>query len=718
MNAVSPISLTDLVPALRWSKSPDTTAVLRHPRLVDGWWRSLPLPRVLDIAGPTWLAHCLARLSVEQWDHLEVCEFVPTLRGLTVDLAEIAEPVRGAVQSTAGDWERLVHASPRTMRSWDFPNNCDVLEVVGTVMWQSILPFTGGPLNGPAPSPALVIEAVRTIANWMPASAPDHVRNAMAYLTEATGADSAGPTTDSVKGTQSPATRAIRTLRALRAQRDRELAAEEDGAASPSPSPAPDPKEPVPLLARRGGSPLLGPGGTLRRPAFGPPKALRDQSREPAASAKADTSTNAPELGTHPLIDLFEQLCREWNDLERLIATERLFTAEPTSIRLLADQLQMDIGALRAAQRTVEERLLQWLNSPVGAPLAKHLREVSDQLGVATTIDLLVNAHPDHPVDVPSLGIPLWQIVMTLFTDRRLDDNWLLATDTGYLRRQTRQLLADQPSLSEAGTRLGRLGIRPQALRAWLLSTPGVSLQDGRVLVDESVPLNAAEPAGGYGGHTAFPAAPQTTTNGLPIRRRPAESKAAAESKPSVAASARCFRAPDGRWWHRVDVTADQLNGAPVAVPPGYAAHLGLQPGRLLCLTGPGADLLVLVWRDQAAFDSLRPLLRRLGAQPGDRLFITVNGDRLDSRLLQASAVPADSGPLGLALSLTGYTAQATPEEALDIIARRISEADEGFTGTPAELLNLLSSRGDEDIAEQLRLSLHSAPVQVQQRLA
>src|SRR5690606_38945777 len=156
-----------------------------------------------------------------------------------------------------------------------------------------------------------------------------------------------------------------------------------------------------------------------------------------------------------PLIDLFEQLCREWNDLERLIATERLFTSEPTSIRLLADQLQMDIGALRSAQRTVEERLLQWLNSPVGAPLAKHLREVSDQLGVATTIDLLVNAHPDHPVDVPSLGIPLWQIVMTLFTDRRLDDNWLLATDTGHLRRQTRQLLADQPSLNEAGTRLG-----------------------------------------------------------------------------------------------------------------------------------------------------------------------------------------------------------------------------------------------------------------------
>ncbi|MEY9211072.1 hypothetical protein NI17_012160 [Thermobifida halotolerans] len=704
MNAVSPISLTDLVPALRWSRPTDISAVLRHPRLVDGWWRSLPLPRVLDIAGPTWLAHCLARLAVEQWDHLEVCEFLPTLRGLAVDMDEIAEPVRGAVLATAGDWERLVCTSPQTMREWDFPNNCDVLEVVSTVMWRSVVPFTSGPFSGPAPSPALMIEAVRTIANWMPSSAPEHVHNALAYLTNATGADSAGPTTDSVRSTQTPATRAIRTLRALRAHRDRDLAAGEDGATASAHTP--DSEEPVPLLARRGGSPLLGPGGTLRRPAFGPPKALRSQARQ-AAAVVEDT---APELGAHPLVDLFEQLCRDWSELERLIATERLFTSEPTSIRLLADQLQMDIGELRNAQRTVEERLLQWLSSPVGAPMARHLREVSDQLGVATTIDHLVNAHPDHQVDVPSLGIPLWRIVMTLFTDRRLDDNWLLAADTGHLRWQTRQLLSGQPSVTEAGLRLGKLGIRTQALRAWLLSTPGVSIQDGYVLVDESVPLHAAEATGDFGGHAAFPAgSPSMTTNGLPIRRRPAaESRPSPEPRAGVVTSARCFRAPDGRWWHRIDVTADQLNGAPVAVPPGYAAHLGLQPGRLLCLTGPGADLLVLVWRDQAAFDSLRPLLRRLGAQPGDRLFITVNGDRLDARLLQAAEVPADSGHLGRALSLIGYTAPASPQEAVDIIARRISEDDGGFAGGPAELLDLLSERGDDDIAEELRLSLHA----------
>lgn len=710
MNAVSPICLTDLAPALRWSKTADIAAVLRHTRLVEGWWRSLPLPRVLDIVGPTWLAHCLARLTVEQWDHLTIGEFLPTLRTLSVDMDEVAEPVRGAVLATAGTWEQLISASPATMREWGFPNNCDVVEVVSMVMWRAVHPFTRDPSGGPTPSPALMIEAVRTVANWMPASAPEHVHNALAYLTNATGADCAGPTTDPEETPQSPATRAIRTLRALRANRDRELAETAAAAAATAPAPADQSAASVPELARRGGSPLVGPGRTLRRPSFGPPKALRGTAAAAAPAPPAPPPAPAPELGEHPLIDLLDQLCQGWSDLERLVATERLFTSEPTSIRLLADQLQMDIRELRAAQRSVEENLLQWLNSPTGGTMSKHVQEVSEQLGSATTIDHLVGAHPDHAVDVPSLGIPLWRVVMTLFTDRHLDDNWLLTSDTGQLRGQTRKLVVGQPSITEAGIRLSKLGIRTQALRAWLLSTPGVSIQDGYVLVDETAAVDSAEPSGGFGGHAALaPGTPgATTANGLPIRRRPTAAEPRPEPKEGVAASARCFRAPDGRWWHRVDVTADQLNGAPVTVPSGYAHHLGLQPGRLLCLTGPGADLLVLVWRDQPAFDSLRPLLRRQGAQPGDRVFITVNGDRLDARLLPAAAL-GNPGPTGKALGLIGYTAPAGTEEALEIIARRIDDNGEANATDPNELLDLLTKRGDEDIVAELRATLYAA---------
>ncbi|MBB6119728.1 hypothetical protein [Nocardiopsis algeriensis] len=746
MNAVSPICLVDLAPALRWSKSPEVAPLLHHDRLIEGWWHSLPVSRVLDIAGPPWLAHGIARLAVEHWGHVPLAEFLPTLRAQSVQCADLADPVRSAVLSCAGDWESLVSSTPQEIGTWQL-NGCGVMDVVSTVAWRALQPCCELP-GGPTPSPALMLEAVRTIAHWLPDSAPEHVRSALDYLTSATGADTAagasGGTGQDPAPPQTPATRAIRTLRALRAQRAEEQ--EDANASAPAgdgmvssaamiPVSADLPAEPAPQsgvgdLRSQFRSSLLGPGRTLRRPSFSRTKAPAPEEAPPA-----------PALGEHPLVDMIEEMFRSWPELERTVAAERLFATDPISIRVLSEQIEVDVTEIRAAQRKVEERLLHWLNSPEGAAITKHLRDLSEQLGAATTIDRLINAHPDHPVDVPTLHTPMWRVVITLFTDRRLHNGWLIADDPGRLRWQTRELLEDSPSVTEAGIRLGRIGIRQQDLRAWLLSTPGVSLRDGQVVVDPSVPVEM--PSSSH-SHIAPDEAGSTTENGLPIRRRPEGQAAPAAPAPaeqprpapapapyvpaapvrpapqpaappaahvppgSPAMAARCFRAPDGRWWHRIDITADHLNGAPVAVPPGYAAHLGLQPGRLLCLTAPGADLLVLVWRDQPAFDSLRPLLRRQAAQPGDRVFITVSGDRLDARKLPATDMSGFS-PSARALHLSGYTAPAHPEEALRILSRRTTDDDADTSVDPQALLERLSRRGDNDIASELHAGLFAA---------
>lgn len=768
MNAVSPICLVDLAPALRWSKSPDVAPLLHHDRLIDGWWHSLPVARVLDIAGPPWLAHGVARLALEQWAHVPLSEFLPSLRTQAVECADLSEPVRGAVASSAGDWDRLIAASPQEIGEWPL-SGCEAIDVVSTVAWRALQPCCELP-GGPTPSPALMMEAVRTISHWLPASAPEHVRNALDYLETATGsAPGAGPSEGTDHGStppQTPATRAIRTLRALRAQRAEETepdTAADHHAAAPTAMVSSAAMIPGSALssevvggdAPEGGpgdlrsqfrSSLLGPGRTLRRPSFGPPKCMRADQEEKGAPA--------PELGQHPLVDQVEEMFRSWPELERTIAAERLFATDPISIRVLSEQIAVDVTDIRTAQRKVEERLLHWLNAPEGAAITKHMRELSEQLGAATTIDRLINAHPDHPVEVPTLHTPLWRVIITLFTDRRMHNGWLIADDPNRLRWQTRELLGDAPDLTEAGIRLGRIGIRQQELRAWLLSTPGVNLKDGHVFVDPSVPL---EVPAGPPGHTDAEESGATTENGLPIRRRP-EAQPPAEppaqdhqhspepvrdpaafgaaaldphrvvplgpahgaphaapgappSRPEAsdpATAARCFRAPDGRWWHRIDITADHLNGAPVAVPTGYATHLGLQPGRLLCLTAPGADLLVLVWRDQPAFDSLRPLLRRQAAQPGDRVFITVAGDRLDARKLPATDLSGHS-PAARALHLSGYTAPASTEEALRILSRRITDSDDASFTDPQELVDLLDLRGDNDIAAELRAELFAA---------
>ncbi|WP_017614478.1 hypothetical protein [Nocardiopsis salina] len=741
MNAVSPICLVDLAPALRWSKSPDVAPLLHHDRLIEGWWHSLPVARVLEIAGPPWLAHSLARLAVEQWGHVPLAEFLPSLRGQWVEAGELAEPV-STVVSAAGGWGHLVNACPQEISTWAL-RECRLIDVVSTVAWRALRPCGELP-SGPVPSPALMLEAVRTISNWLPDSAPEHVRDALDYLSGATNTEGTPPDTDTGEPDgppQTPATRAIRTLRALRAQRDREEEAAEEAPVGgmvssaamipeaahggPAPEPAVEDTGATDLRSQFRSS-LLGPGRTLRRPSFGPPKAMRTDAEEAAPP---------PVLGEHPLVDQVEQMIRSWPELERTVAAERLFATDPISIRVLAEQISVDVREIRSAQRKVEERLLNWLNSAEGASITKHLRDLSEQLGTATTIDRLINAHADHPVDVPTLQTPMWRVIITLFTDRRMYNGWLIADDPNHLRTQTREMVGDAPNLTEAGNRLARIGIRQPELRAWLLSTPGVNIRDGQVFVDPAVPVESqAGPAEPQGEDSA------TTQNGLPIRRRPeaqeppqqAEPQPVQhrpESAPQPAAAAppspppaqpepvrftdagdpstaaRCFRAPDGRWWHRVDITADHLNGAPVAVPTGYATHLGLQPGRLLCLTAPGADLLVLVWRDQPAFDSLRPLLRRQAAQPGDRMFITVSGDRLDARKLPAMDMSGFS-PAARALHLSGYTAPASTEEALQILSRRITDSDPGAPPDPQSLLEQLSRRGDEDIAQELHAGL------------
>ncbi|MCK9869765.1 hypothetical protein MRI28_08885, partial [Nocardiopsis dassonvillei] len=540
MNAVSPICLVDLAPALRWSRSPDVAPLLHHDRLIDGWWHSLPVARVLDIAGPPWLAHGIARLALEQWAHLPLAEFLPSLRTQLVDCSDLSEPVRGAVVATAGDWERLISASPQEIGAWALAD-CDPMDILSTVAWRALQPCCELP-GGPTPSPALMMEAVRTIAHWLPDSAPEHVHSALEYLTAATGSGTGTEGPGHAAPPQTPATRAIRTLRALRAQRGEE--AESSGAAVPEQaatamvsSAAMIPGSVLRTEAVDGDgaraegagdlrsqfrSSLLGPGRTLRRPSFGPPKAMRPdhaQERPPA-----------PALGQHPLVDLVEEMFRSWPELERTVAAERLFATDPISIRVLSEQIAVDVTEIRSAQRKVEERLLRWLNAPEGAAITKHLRELSEQLGAATTIDRLINAHPDHPVDVPTLSTPLWRVIITLFTDRRMHNGWLIADDPNRLRWQTRELLGDAPSMTEAGIRLSRIGIRQQELRAWLLSTPGVSLRDGHVFTDPSVPM---EMPANHPGHTAPEDSGATTENGLPIRRRVDAQPSAAPAEPA-----------------------------------------------------------------------------------------------------------------------------------------------------------------------------------------
>lgn len=533
MDAESSICLSDLVPALRWSRPQQIAEALADPRLPAGWWSSLTLSKALGTAGLDWVCDRLARLSVSRWDHLPLGDVLPALYVHTVDptLPGWPEPARAAITGLGG-WARLRR-------------------------------LTTGDLNGVSAqvTPEAVVTAMfREVLSRIPGVAEQTAKAAR-------------------PGAQAPARR------------------------TPPQQTPPAPAAPQPQAA----------------PVPDPPV----------------------RLGDYPLVGLVDNIFRDWNPLERAIAVERLFAVDPISLRALAHKLNADLGALSTAQRAAEERTLLWLRSPESAPLTGHMFGLTEWLGAAATQEQLIGADPAHPVEVPTLRTPLWRVLVTLMPDRRLQDGWLVVGDLGGLRDRTRQLLAGNPADVVAMLE-HNLGIRAHSAQAWL---DALAASDGA----QGTPPDAAEarqlprrtPGSAGHHHRGGQPIPQATAGSIDPRAALATLSALAggNTRPHLITSQRVPLPPpttpatDPSRWQRIEVTSEHLRGAPVAVPERYATQLGMRPGTLLSVTGPGDNAVVLVWRDHPVFDSLQPVLMRLNARPGDQVYVTVDGYRLDAQL-------------------------------------------------------------------------------------
>jgi len=552
MDAESSICLSDLVPALRWSRPQQVAEALADPRLPAGWWSSVTLPKALGAAGIDWVCDRLARLSLSRWDHLPLSDVLPALHVHTVDptLPDWPEPARSAIAGLGG-WNRLRR-------------------------------LTAGDLSAPAtPSPEIVVTAVfREVLS--------HIPGLVEQAAPAAGRD------------QTP----------LREQ-------DQDPAQTPAPRIPAQPSAPQ--------APVPEPAAT-----------------EPAAPEPAAPAVN---LNDYPLVRLVDNMFRDWSPLERAVAVERLFAVDPISLRALAHKLNADRDALSAAQRAAEERILLWLRSPESAPLTGHMFGLTEWLGAAATKDQLIGADPAHPIEVPTLRTPLWRVLVTLMPDRRLQDDWLVVGDLGGLRERTRKLLSNKPIDSDSLRLMEhQLGIRAHSAQPWLDALAAASTaqeaasQEG---ASEEVRQLPRRTPGANGHHRGGQPIPQVSTGAIDPRAALATLSALAggNSRPHLITSRRApLHSPaspssDPGRWQRIEVTSDHLRGGPVAVPEGYATRLGMRPGTLLSVTGPGDNAVVLVWRDHPVFDSLQPVLMRLNARPGDQVYVTVDGYRLEAQL-------------------------------------------------------------------------------------
>ncbi|MFI9836028.1 hypothetical protein ACIHFD_03275 [Nonomuraea sp. NPDC051941] len=764
MEVESSICLSDLVPALRWSRPQQVAEALADPRLPAGWWHSLALSRALGTAGLDWICERLARLASSRWDHLPLADLLPALTVHHIDpaLPGWPEDTRTAITGLGG-WQRLRRLSPSDLGTPSATPEVVIgsvfREILGRIPAQRPAPAADHPevtrplVRGtgsfpvqadPVPQTGMFAAQSGAAAEQRPDAAPQ--RPAAAADQRQTGSFPAQqPSGTGPQAAQGPdsgrQTGSFPSIsdRPGAPSQDRQVAPSQDRQTGPSQDrqtgsfpaqpdaggparqtgsfpaqtgsfsaqpqsgsfpaqgfagegrPAPGqpgqadraPQRPAsPQSDAQPGGPSTGsmpaipggpstgsmpavpggpstgsmpavPGGpsTGSMPAVpGAPGSSKSNGTPsyaaPVPTAPPAPSTPVPTDADHAMVRVVDNLFRSLDKLELAVAVHRLFAEDPVSLRTLAHKMLVDRDALSQAQRTAEERVLHWLRSSESAPVTGHMFRLTEWLGAAATEDQLIGADPAHPVTVPSLRTPLWRVLVTLMPDRRFQDGWLVVGDLHRLQDRTRQLLASSPPDADVVELMGELGIRAHSARAWYDALPQETSGDPVAEAPSPAqPLPRRTPGANGHHHRGGQPIPPTPANSIDPSAALATLSALSGGRSPMLSGNLAGTPPtpppplpspssDPRRWQRIEVTPEHLRGGPVPVPEGYAAQLGMRPGTLLSVTGPGDNAIVLVWQGhQPVFDSLQPVLMRLNARPGDQVYVTVDGYRLEAQL-------------------------------------------------------------------------------------
>lgn len=441
-----------------------------------------------------------------------------------------------------------------------------------------------------------------------------------------------------------------------------------------------------------------GSGGVPPAP-DGPPAPDTSDSR-PAASPRRAGKT--PPIagreerrpgGLHALLDgAFADL----DDKSWAVAQNRVFSDVPATVEALAKLFGVRPEVIDEAEANLRRRLGEWLASDEAAPYRDHLAEVRNALGKAAPRSRLVTAASWHVRELHSLDVPAWQFVLATLSGYHLVDEWLVDGDIAELRHHTRDVIsgAKPPlTMTKALKLVTSLGIHPEVSKEWLENVPQL-----RILgAGQQAPQRAGGGRGDKGGDNGQgdPPGPAGKTVGA-AGGEPGRKPAVAPFRPlkDVSLTRRCFRQPDGRWWLRIDITTEHIQGTECALPTGFASYLGMSPGTASRVQSAVGEI-ALSWRERPVLESLRTLLEDVGAKQGSHLFLTLS----DEGVLRARHLPTageEVEPIARALRLVGYTAPGgTQEQAGRVIATRV-----GMTGPVSlpDLLGRLRERGDRDL--------------------
>ncbi|MEU6999459.1 hypothetical protein [Nonomuraea sp. NPDC046570] len=416
------------------------------------------------------------------------------------------------------------------------------------------------------------------------------------------------------------------------------------------------------------------------------------------------------------------------DDTSWAVAQNRVFTDTPSAPEQLAKLFAVPKDEIAAVEGRLRHRVQRWLDSEEAAPYREHLDGLRRRVGPRPAKEQVIGAAGWHTKDIRALDVPAWQFVMATLQPAAQSPQ--SAPQPSAPRASMFEPVRPKPPAHEPPpfeppmpepprreppAPIGEIpGEQGRVDEFGMAVPPGVNL-GAPPLSGMGVPpgVNMGAPPGPLSpppGPLSPPPGPLSPPPGgvptPPGAVAPPGSNGVAREEynrpyqplKDVSLTRRCFRLPDGRWYLRVDITADHLAGGEFALPTGFAAYLGLSPGESQVVRSAAGEL-TMSWHGRPVLESMDRLLADVGAQEGGHLFLTLSKEGvLRARHLPVAAQSA--GPITKALRLVSYTApNIMHDQAARIIATRI-----GMSGTvePAELKTRLRERGDRDLLSLL----------------
>ncbi|WP_336208091.1 hypothetical protein [Nonomuraea sp. LPB2021202275-12-8] len=655
--------LSDLVPPLRWSDASTITLLTGQPDLPESWWRSLPMPRVLAAIGPESLGGLLTEIALEHWPAAAVGDVLPALHMLDPDEAD--EPHVAIALDRAGSWPGLLALTSRELVDQPFIQARPVLNTLFSAALVRLSVAPAHPAQPPVAEPsAPPVEAAEEAPVAEPAVAPlaQEAHEAHEEHREHDEPEERGEATLDEESEDEPQEQVAQHGEEAGEEDEPAVLHADDEPISDAAEPEPAPEAPAEPVLDAADEPAPEPAA---EPAAEKAAELEAQLEaepqdEPQDEPQAEPQDEPQDEGRE-LPELIEAAFSGLDDKSWAVAQNRVFTDEPSAVDQLAKLFAVPPAEISATEARLWARLDDWLASEEAAPYRAHLDELRKTIGTTAPKERLISAADWHAREIRALEVPAWQFV-------------LATLPPGPHAPPPEQVEArpEEPAQAAFAPAMP-LGPVPMPAQAGSLP-PGFMPPDP--VPSQFQAFAPAMPTGEGNGSSGEQA-------GKPY-----------QPLKDVAQTRRCFRQPDGRWWLRIDVTAEQLAGSECALPTGFAAYLGLSPGESRTVRSAAGEL-TMTWHGRPVLETIERLLADVGAKKGGHLFLTLSDEGvLRARHLPVAAQGAEK--ITKALRLVGYTAPGgTRDQAARVIATRIGLT--GPVGLP-DLLTRLRERGDRDL--------------------